>query len=108
MTDRLFPEAAPGSQRGRTRAVALAVAATAMAGGALAAYGVRSAAGPHAPNCPPARTRATDWLPDDPDGCWEQRGGGASSFRTTWGGRYYYHWEPPPTSKYYGQGGVGG
>ena len=28
MTERLFPEAAPGSQRGRTRAAALAMAST--------------------------------------------------------------------------------
>jgi hypothetical protein len=83
------------------------MAATMMAGGAFAAYSVRSATRPQAPNCPSATGKSTDWAPDDLDGCWERRGD-QSFFRTTSGGHYYYHWEPPPTSRYYGEGSVGG
>ena len=107
--DRLFPRAAPGSQRGATRAGALAAAAATLAASAFAVHSVTAVGRPpQAPPCAPTAGKAGDWAgPDDPDGCWERRGD-RSHFRTTWGGRNYYHWEPPSTSRYHGSGGVGG
>jgi hypothetical protein len=109
MSDSLFPPAAPGRQRGATRAGALALAAATLAGSALAAHSVTSVGRgvSAASNCPAATARPGDWVPDDPDGCWERRGDG-QHFRTTWGNRYYYHGAPPPTSRYHGGGGIGG
>ena len=109
MSDSLFPHASPGGQRGATRAGALALAAAALAGTALAAHSVSSVGRPvlQAPHCPPTSPKPGDWMPDDPDGCWERQGD-RQAFRTTWGNHYYYHWEPPMTSRYHGSGGVGG
>lgn len=107
MSDSPIPPADPGSQNGLTRAGALALAATTLAGSVFALHSVTSVsrAVPQAPPCPPSTAQPADW--DDPHGCWE-RHGDRQYFRTTSGGRYYYHWDPPPTSRYYGSGGVGG
>jgi hypothetical protein len=108
--DRLFPHAAPGSQRGATRAGALAAAAATLAASAFAVHSATSAGRPpQAPRCGPALEKSADWssVPDDRDGCWEQRSDG-QYFRTTWARRYYYHGEPPASSKYHGSGSVGG
>jgi hypothetical protein len=109
MSESLFPPAAPGRQRGATRAGALALAAATLAGSALAAHSVTSVGQgvPQASNCPASAARPGNWLPDDPDGCWE-RHGDRRIFRTAWANHYYYNWEPPPTSRYHGSGGVGG
>lgn len=109
MSDALFPPAAPGRQRGATRAGALAIAAATLAASSLAAHSVTavSGRGATAPPCPRTTAKSGDWVADDPNGCWE-RHGNRQYFRTTWGNRYYYHWEPPSTSRYHGGGGVGG
>ena len=106
--DRIFPHAQPGSQSGFTRAGALAAAAATLAASAFAVHSVTSVGKPRqAPNCPPSVQKPGDWVPDDPDGCWEQRGD-RRTYRTTWAGRSYYHWDPPSTSRYHGSGSIGG
>lgn len=108
--DRLFPHAAPGSQRGATRAGALAAAAVTLAASAFAVHSATSVGRPpQAPRCGLTLEKPADWgsAPDDHDGCWEQRSD-RQYFRTAWAGRYYYHWEPPSSSKYHGSGSIGG
>ena len=107
--DRLFPHAAPGSQRGFTRAGALAAAAATLAASAFAVHSATSVGKPpQAPRCGLSVERPNDWAaPDDPDGCWERRGD-RDYFRTRWAGHSYYHWEPPSTSRYHSMGSVGG
>ena len=106
--DRLFPHAQPGSQGGWTRAGALAAAAATLAASAFAVHSVTAVGkSPQAPRCPPGVQKPGDWLPDNHDGCWEQRGD-RTVYRTTWAGRNYYHWEPPSSSRYHGSVAVGG